>query len=111
MYSEVIMPTFSISIGKEDYKPFEKVEGLTGKECYDKFGFKRAGHLDIDLNLNDRYTLYLSMCIPMHEEDTTYAVGTLYDRYTKRYYDNYECDDTILGEWYFEDIVVELGLH
>ena len=108
--------SYNISISEEDYKPFQELENLTGEECYQKFGLKcDEGHGD-NFVLDNRFTIYLSQTVTFQEELTTQAYASLEDKWLDKWYDCFECDDTVLGEWWFttaddEEVYIDIGLH
>ena len=104
-----------VSITKEQYKPYQKLENLTAKQCYDKYGLKECEGVSNNFYFGDRFMITLDQNIPYQEEFTTQAYASLYDGLTDTWYDCPECDDTILGEWYFilnddEEIYVDIKI-
>ena len=91
----------TLTISKEQYKLYENLEYLTGKQCYDKYGLKDSEGYSHTFYFLDRFELVLAQVVPYQEELTTQAYASLHDTYTDTWYDCDECGDTILGEWYF----------
>lgn len=92
---------FDVLLTEEEYEPFRRLEGLTGEECYDKFGLKREESVSMVVKIHDRWELHMAQSVPYQEDLTTSAYGTLHDIEQDRWVDCYEPDDTILGEYCF----------
>ena len=92
---------FEVRITEEEYEPFRRLEGLTGEECYDKFGLKREESVSMVVKIHDRWELHMAQSVPYQEGLTTSAYGTLHDIEQDRWVDCFEPDETILGEYCF----------
>lgn len=100
---------FDVLLTQEEYEPFKRLEGLTGVECYDKFGLKREENVSMAIQIHDRWELHISQTVPYQEDLTTSAYATLHDLEEDRWIDCLEPDDTVLGEYCF--IVDEVEFH
>lgn len=92
---------FEVILTQVEYEPFKRLEGLTGTECYDRFGLKREESVSIVVKINDTLELHLAQSIPYQEDSTTSAYGTLHDIEKDLWVDCLDPDDTILGEYCF----------
>lgn len=100
---------FDVLLTQEEYEPFKRLEGLTGAECYDKFGLKREENVSMAIQIHDRWELHISQTVPYQEDLTTSAYATLHDLEEDRWIDCLEPDETVLGEYCF--IVDEVEFH
>lgn len=98
--------TFTAYIGQKEYAPFKKLENKTGEQLYNELGLKRSDIVCTSFKVDPQFTLHVSQEISHHEDELTYSVATLEDTVNNKYYDNDDCGDSILGEWFF---IIENG--
>lgn len=92
---------FEVILTEAEYEPFKRLEGLTGAECYNRFGLKREESVSLVVKIDDTLELHLAQSIPYQEDMTTSTYGTLYDNEKDLWVDCLDPDDTILGEYCF----------
>lgn len=92
---------YNIVISPENYKSLKNLEGLTGEQAYEKYGYKRDEKISCEFDLGCQYKLTVSMIIPDKEEDTVQADAVIYDIQNDTYFDAEGSSDSILGLWCF----------
>ena len=66
---------YNIFISPEDYESLKKLEGLTGDQAYEKYGYKRDEKISCEFDLGCQYKLTVSMIIPVDILPTAKAGG------------------------------------
>lgn len=80
---------------------YEQVEGLNGKQCYDRFGLKEDEALKKTITFPNNYSVDIMMCI-CDEEYLTYSQAVLYNKEGSEVTFT-EPADSMIGEWWLED--------
>lgn len=91
-----------ITLSKEERTSINKLYGLTGKELYDKYGFKRAETVYATSETFDNgYTMDIKLVVG-DTEDTCYSEAVLFNKKGSEVMCTEDVGDEVEGTWFME---------
>ena len=79
-----------------------KLEGLTGAECYNSYGFCADETITHTVKFPNDKEVDIKMVIPLEENETVWYEGVLFNKNGAEL-NHTECEETFMGEWFLSD--------
>ena len=95
------MTNYKIKVKLPKNSIFEQLEGMTGKQCYDRFGLKEDECQTITVKFSNGLQADIKMCV-CDEDYTCFSEGILFNQNGGQIALT-EPADSVIGEWLLED--------